>query len=151
MTATEVDPTVIQAPVDGITVIPDQPDAVHVRSGRVKLGLKLLPFGVLLLLALVGPWITPYNPKRVVGPPSVHPGGTFMMGTDSSGLDVASRVIAATRVNVFIGVLVTVLATGVGIVIGLLIGMNESRRGPLGFVARGVARGIDLVQAIPAW
>jgi peptide/nickel transport system permease protein len=59
-------------------------------------------------------------------------------------------VIAATRVNVLIGVLVTVLATGAGIIVGLAIGMNESRRGPLGLLARGTARSVDLLQALPA-
>jgi peptide/nickel transport system permease protein len=72
------------------------------------------------------------------------------MGTDSSGLDVASRVIAAIRVNLLIGASVTLLATGAGIALGLLVGVNESRRGPIGLLARAVARGLDLVQAIPA-
>lgn len=111
---------------------------------------KLAPLSLLVLLAAFGPWAAPYDPRQVVGPPSVSPNGTFWMGTDSSGLDVASRVIASTRIDLLIGLFVTVIATVVGVTLGLLIGMNESGRGPIGMLARGVARGIDLVQAIPA-
>jgi peptide/nickel transport system permease protein len=120
------------------------------RRARLKLALKYAPFGVMVLIAIIGPSIVPYNPRRVVGSASLHPNGTFLMGTDSSGLDVFSRVIAATRINLEIGAAVALLSTGVGIILGLLVGMNESRRGPIGAVARGIARGIDLVQAIPA-
>lgn len=117
---------------------------------RVVLGLKVAPLALLVLIAAFGSWIVPHDPEKVVGPPSEAPSGEFWMGTDSSGLDVASRVIAATRVDLLIGLFVTVLATAVGIGLGLLIGMNESSRGPIGVLARGVARGVDLVQAIPA-
>ncbi len=45
---------------------------------------------------------------------------------------------------------VVLLATAGGVALGLLVGMNESRRGLLGVLARGLARLIDLVQAVPA-
>jgi peptide/nickel transport system permease protein len=125
------------------------------RVGRISragvvLALKLAPVGIMLVLAVIGPWIVPRNPELVAGLPSIPPNGSFWMGTDSAGLDVFSRVIAATRVNVLIGALVTVLATGSGILVGLAIGMNESRRGPIGWLARGLARAVDLLQALPA-
>jgi peptide/nickel transport system permease protein len=72
------------------------------------------------------------------------------MGTDASGLDVFSRVVAGTRNDVLIALNVAVLATSVGIAAGLAVGMNESKRGLLGVLARGFSRGLDLLQAIPA-
>jgi peptide/nickel transport system permease protein len=119
-------------------------------SARIKLALLLTPLGLLVLVAVVGPWLVPHDPEQVVAAPSLSPSGTYWMGTDSSGLDVASRVIVATRVDLLIGLAVTVIATAAGIALGLLIGMNESGRGPLGVVARGAARGVDLIQALPA-
>jgi peptide/nickel transport system permease protein len=80
----------------------------------------------------------------------VSPNGKFWFGTDSSGLDVFSRTIAAARVNLEIAIFVTLLATAIGIVLGLGIGWNESHSGPVGWLARGVARIVDLVQAVPA-
>lgn len=118
--------------------------------GGWRFAARVAPLGIMVLIAILGPWITPYDPVRVVGPPSDGPSGVFWMGTDPSGLDVASRLIAATRANLVIGTLVTLLATGGGVLLGLAVGMNESRGGPLGLLARALARGLDLVQAIPA-
>jgi peptide/nickel transport system permease protein len=120
------------------------------RRRRVGVALRLAPLTVVVLIALFGPLLVPHDPKMVVADPSLAPSAQHWMGTDSSGLDVASRVIAATRVDLTIGLMVTVAATAVGIALGLLIGMNESSRGPLGYLARGLARAVDLVQAVPA-
>ena len=112
--------------------------------------LGLTPVAVLIVLAVIGPWITPYSPTSVVGGTSVAPNSHFWFGTDDNGLDVFSRVLAATRNNMEIAGAVVALATCGGIALGLLVGMNESKRGPLGVLARGLARLINLVQAVPA-
>jgi peptide/nickel transport system permease protein len=122
----------------------------HGRMTRAGLALRLTPAAVLVIIAVIGPLVAPYASTKVAGIPSVPPGSQFWFGTDSSGLDVFSRVLVATRLNVFIGVASTLLASMVGILIGLLIGMNESGRGPIGLLARGVARALDLLQALPA-
>ncbi|MBD7918957.1 ABC transporter permease [Cellulomonas sp. Sa3CUA2] len=111
---------------------------------------KVVPFVVIALVAVVGPFLLPYDPTRVVASASVPPGGDHWFGTDSAGLDVFSRVVAATRLNLLIAGLVTVLATLIGALVGILIGMNESRRGPLGLAARGLSRLVDLADAVPA-
>jgi peptide/nickel transport system permease protein len=112
--------------------------------------LKFTPAAVLVLIAIFGPFLAPWSGTQVVGTPSLKPGGRYYFGTDSSGLDVFSRIIDATRNDLLIGAVTVVLATFTGIVIGLLVGMNEARRGPLGQLARGVSRALDLLQAIPA-
>lgn len=138
--------------MSALTVAPAAPEAAPARSRRRWIGtaLRLAPLVVLVLIAALGPLVVPHDPRMVAAEPSLAPSGQFWMGTDSSGLDVASRVIAATRVDLMIGLLVTVTATAIGIGLGLLIGMNESARGPLGYLARGLARAVDLVQAVPA-
>ena len=115
--------------------------------GRI---LFLVPAALVLVLALVGPSLLPYDPTQVVGLPNQRPSSEFWFGTNSTGLDVFSRVIAATGLNLLIGILSVFFATLIGAVLGLLIGMNESRRGVLGVLARAGARGIDLFQAIPS-
>jgi peptide/nickel transport system permease protein len=121
------------------------------RSGQaLRSALRLAPVTIVVIIAIIGPLVAPYSPTTVVGPPSAPPGAKFWLGTDSSGLDVFSRVLVAARLNVLIGVASTLLATATGILIGLLIGMNESGRGPVGLLARGVARALDLLQALPA-
>jgi peptide/nickel transport system permease protein len=119
-------------------------------AGRGHLWLGLTPVAILVALAVIGPWITPHSPTSVVGGTSIAPNSHFWFGTDSNGLDVFSRVLAATRVNMEIAWSVVALATAGGVALGLLVGMNESSRGPLGILSRGLARLIDLIQAVPA-
>lgn len=112
--------------------------------------MALVPAAILLTLAIVGPLLVPYSPIDVVARPDLMPSADHWFGTDSSGMDVFSRTIAATQNNLLIGLITTVMATVLGIIIGLAVGMNESRRGLIGGISRGVSRALDLVQAIPA-
>ncbi|GAA1854179.1 ABC transporter permease [Pseudonocardia ailaonensis] len=105
--------------------------------------------GLVLVVALFGPVIAPHDPTAVVGLPSRPPSGEHWGGTDSTGMDVFSRTLAGTRIDVLIAVFSTILATALGVVVGLAVGMNESRRGPVGTLARAVSRLLDLLQAIP--
>jgi peptide/nickel transport system permease protein len=130
-----------------VTTAPRQaPPRRRLRTGTL---LAFVPVLVVLALAVVGPWIAPLDPTRVVGTPSTAPGGEFLLGTDNSGLDVFSRTLAAARIDVVIATFATLLATSAGIAVGLVVGMNESRGGLLGFVARSTARGMDLLEAVP--
>lgn len=120
------------------------------RRPRTRTVLRCLPALAVVVVCVAGPRLTTFNPKLVVGASSVPPSARYLFGTDSSGLDVFSRTVAGTRVDVSIGILATLLASGIGLVIGLATGMNEGRRGPFGWLARGAARALDLLQAVPA-
>jgi peptide/nickel transport system permease protein len=126
------------------------PKTARRRSGLgVGSWIAAVLLGLVLLVAVIGPLIAPYDPTGVVGLPSRPPSGEHWGGTDSTGMDVFSRTLAGTRIDVAIAVFSTVLATVFGIVVGLAVGMNESRRGPVGMAARGLSRLLDLLQAIP--
>ena len=89
---------------------------------------------VILLLALLAPLISPYDPyatdlSRRLLPPFWHddsvPG--HILGTDKVGRDYLSRIIHGARVSLAIGV-VTVLISGViGTVLGVLAGYFGGR------------------------
>lgn len=134
----------------GVEVGPDATPSAARRTISRSMLLGILPAAVILAVALIGPFFLPYSTRDVVGLPDIPPGGEHWFGTDSAGLDVFSRTVAATRNNLMIGLLTTVAATALGILLGLIIGMNESRRGPIGLVARGFSRALDLMQAVPA-
>lgn len=117
---------------------------------KVRDVLPLVGGALLILLALFGTFIVPYSPIDVVDKPDLMPSGTHLFGTDSAGMDVFSRTIAAVGNNLLIGLLTTLAATGIGIAVGLFVGMQESSRGLVGLLSRALARAIDLVQAVPA-
>ncbi|MCF7548393.1 ABC transporter permease [Pseudonocardia sp. WMMC193] len=105
--------------------------------------------GLILLTAVFGPWLAPYDPTGIVGPPSQPPSAAHWGGTDATGMDVFSRTVAGTRIDVLIAVTSAVLATAFGIAVGLAVGMNEARRGPVGVLARAGSRFLDLLEAVP--
>jgi len=108
-----------------------------------------VPLVAVALFAIVGPLLVPFDPEKVVARPSIPPGAAHLMGTDSVGLDVFSRTVAATRLNLAIGLSVALLSSITGAVTGVLIGMGEERRGLIGRGARAMARTIELSSALP--
>lgn len=101
-------------------------------------------FAFYVLLALVGPWIAPYNPLATnVGPSLSPPSTSHWFGTDALGRDILSRVIVATRID-FIIALSAVLAS---FAIGGLLGACAGYFG--GWLERIVMRGCDMVMSFP--
>ena len=76
---------------------------------------------VLVLIALVGPALSPYEPNDVSlrekhDPPSlIHP-----LGTDFFGRDVLTRIMYGLRISLGIAVLAELIGVTVGVTIGLL-------------------------------
>ena len=79
--------------------------------------------GLFVVLALIGPYITPYpfdefHFKTRLAPPSAE----FWWGTDRYGRDIFSRVIAGARLTVFMAGTGTVIGVFFGVLIGLFSG-----------------------------
>ncbi|HEV2528923.1 MAG TPA: ABC transporter permease [Thermomicrobiales bacterium] len=90
------------------------------------LGLALV--AVLVIVAVLGPWLTPHDPARQsLGDrlqPPVWSGGSWdrPLGTDGLGRDLLSRVIDGARVSLLVGVTATLVAGTIGVTLGLLAG-----------------------------
>ena len=101
---------------------------------RDKLGLLSLIFLVVLLVsAILAPWIAPRDPnainlsERMLSP--VWHGGSWStpFGTDWQGYDVLSRLLHGARTSLFIGVMVVLLAGTFGVLFGLYAGYKGGR------------------------
>jgi peptide/nickel transport system permease protein len=108
----------------------------------------LLKVGVVIVfaavfLAIFGPIIAPKSTTNATGLPLTAPNGKNWFGTDSSGLDVFSRVLASPRIDVTIAVVSTLISFIVGSMIGLL---ASTSRGWLGTLSM---RASDAFQAAP--
>ncbi|SDQ31016.1 dipeptide/oligopeptide/nickel ABC transporter permease/ATP-binding protein [Microbacterium sp. cf332] len=114
----------------------DVPPAVPIAPVRVSLFRRLLkkPLGVvsaafLLLvavIAVVGPLIAPQDPnfadiRSILAPPSA----AHVLGTDGSGRDVLSRLLAATQTSVAAALIAVVVAVAIGVVSGLIAGYYQ--------------------------
>ncbi|MFT4082361.1 MAG: ABC transporter permease, partial [Nocardioides sp.] len=100
---------------------------------------------VVVLAAIVGPWISPYRTDVASGEPYLHPfSGGHWLGTDNLGFDVLTRILAGTRISLFAAVVVT----GVSAIFGLLVGAVAGFAG--GWVDAVLMRITDLFLAFPA-
>src|SRR5438874_1244197 len=74
------------------------------RHPRLAVGGGLV--GLLVLLALLAPVLTPYSP--IIGDASdgnLAPGATHWLGTDDQGRDVLSRVLFGARLSLSVAVI----------------------------------------------
>jgi peptide/nickel transport system permease protein len=88
----------------------------------------LVVVGLLVLLALLAPWLAPADPLRQdLGRALLPPGPGHWFGTDEFGRDVLSRLLHGTRITLFIVVLVTVVVGPLGMAVGLVAGYFGGR------------------------
>ncbi|KPK88883.1 MAG: peptide ABC transporter permease [Deltaproteobacteria bacterium SM23_61] len=77
----------------------------------------------LFVVAVCAPWISPYDPgqieiRRVLEEPSAK----HLLGTDSLGRDVLSRMIWGSRISLLVGFVAVGIASLIGIFLGSLAG-----------------------------
>lgn len=126
------------------------------RNWPVRIGGAVL--ALFVLVAFAAPWLGTVDPSLFdPGSRDLVPGRTgeivtlegeslkhrFLMGSDSFGRDIYSRVIYGTRVSLLVGVCVALLSLALGILCGLTAGYLRWLDGPL-------MRVMDGVMAIPA-
>jgi peptide/nickel transport system permease protein len=107
-------------------------------------GFSFALFALIVLAALLGPHIVPYDPlasdtARALSPPSLR----HWFGTDQLGRDIFSRVIVATRLDFGIAVASVILVFVMGGLAGVAAGFFG------GWVDRVVGRIADTIMAFP--
>jgi peptide/nickel transport system permease protein len=103
-----------------------------------------------IALAILAPWIAPFSPDdqmfdglSLEGAP-LPPDGHFLLGTDTLGRDLLSRLLFGARTSWVIGL----VANGVAVLIGLSVGIVAGYL--RGFVGNLMMRFTDLMMAFPA-
>jgi len=100
-----------------------------VKNKMGLLGLSML--SVAVLLAILAPWLAPYDPYApvqataadVMAAPSVN----HLLGTDENGRDVLSLVLYGTRISLLVGIAASFISLVVGCTIGVLAGYLGGR------------------------
>ena len=79
--------------------------------------------GVFILIALIGPYIAPYNPTQMgVGGAQEHPSTAHWLGTTQLGQDILSQVLVGTRGSLEVGFATGFLTTLIAVIVGLTAG-----------------------------
>ena len=115
------------------------------RRDPVAMGAAVMVL-LLIMLAIVGPWITPADPYAASMLKRLKPIGTegFPLGTDELGRDMLSRLMAGARLSLFIGITPVVLAFLAGSVIGIVAGYAG------GMTNTAIMRTVDVFYAFPS-
>jgi len=110
------------------------------RTAVFGLGVVVL----MVLLALLAPWIAPFDPLATsFAMVRKAPSGANWFGTDEVGRDLLSRVIWGGRASLAAGVISVTIAVGVGVPLGMLAGYVG------GAIDAVISRITDAMLAIP--
>jgi len=114
----------------------------------------LLLFVVIVLAALVAPWLAPQNPYDLAQldvldarlPPgsAAADGGRYLLGSDEQGRDLLSAILYGLRISLGVGVLSTLIAVVVGLLVGLLAAYKGGRWDSV------IMRVVDIQLSFPA-
>ena len=91
-----------------------------VANGKAATGLAVL--GVYVRLAVIGPWIAPYDPDARSADVLQAPSARHWFGTTHLGQDIFSQILVGARSVMVVGLTAGVLATILSILIGVTAG-----------------------------
>jgi len=99
----------------------------------------------MILVAVFGPFFAPYDPLRIeYGDRLLPPSSRFLLGTDSLGRDILSRIIYGAGISMSIGVMVVVVSVATGTILGLIAGYLGGK------IDNVIMRVTDIFLAFPA-
>jgi len=97
-----------------------------------------------VLMALLAPWIAPYDPLAIdLARKLMPPSAAHWMGTDQNGRDILSRIIWGARPSLTVGVLAVTIGVLGGVAIGLSAGYVR------GLWEQAAMRTVDGLASIP--
>jgi peptide/nickel transport system permease protein len=106
---------------------------------------------LLILIAVIAPWLAPYDPltgdllDRLM-PPVWQEGGSiqYLLGTDVLGRDILSRLLYGTRISLSVCLISIAIAAIIGSTLGIVAGYLG------GWVESLIMRLVDIAVSIPA-
>jgi peptide/nickel transport system permease protein len=109
--------------------------------GKTRVGLALT--GVIVAVAVIGPFLAPHAPAQFVGAPFCGLSGKTPFGCDYLGRDVLSRTLWGGRNILWMSFAATTLGVVVGATLGLISGYSRNR------LDEGIMRTLDVLLAFP--
>lgn len=134
------------------SVVPTEKSKTARKPRRRSVFLRRPFFSLALLVALgfvlcavFAPFIAPYDPTaQSIEAMMQPPGGEHLLGTDSFGKDILSRIIFGARYALTIGIVAVLIGAGGGLVLGVAAGLST------GWLEWALMRLIDSILALPS-
>jgi ABC-type dipeptide/oligopeptide/nickel transport system permease subunit len=103
-----------------------------------------LVLGLMVLAALLAPWVAPYDPYFTDLPIAMQPpSAEHWFGTDNTGRDLLSRVLYGTRNTLMMGLAGVLLGGALGALLGILAAFYKG-------IDPWIMRLVDILLAFPA-
>lgn len=100
--------------------------------------------GMLALLAVIGPWVTPYDPDATdVLAAGQSSNADHLLGTDALGRDILSRALAGARLSFAGPAMIVLISTVVGTALAIFAAWHG------GWLDRMINRGLNVMFAVP--
>lgn len=112
-----------------------------IHDKKALAGLLLLT--IFLIMAVLAPLISSYDPNAMDYEMMEPPSWTHLLGTDDLGRDLFSRIIYGARVSLFIGITPVAISLFIGVILGVVAGYFG------GWLDNIIMRYIDLQWAFP--
>jgi peptide/nickel transport system permease protein len=100
-----------------------------IRSPKIVAGSILL--GIFVLLAIIGPLISPYNPSATSSVTLAHPSAAHLLGTTNTGQDILSQMLTGARQSMEVGVVAAAIGEALALLIGITAGYFEGIAGEI--------------------
>jgi ABC-type dipeptide/oligopeptide/nickel transport system permease subunit len=113
------------------------------RANRLALA-ALAYLALVVILSVFADAVAPRNPNATTGPINTGPSGDYWLGTDSTGRDIASRLVHGAGASLQVCTLVVVFALLVALPLGLIAGYFR------GWLDAAIMRVMDGLFAFPA-
>jgi len=98
---------------------------LYKRNKKGLIGLAIV--SIFITIALLSPYITPYDPYEWnVAPAFSPPSSDHLLGSDDVGRDIFSQLIYGTRISLFVGFAAAITTTFIGVLIGTMAGYFKS-------------------------
>jgi peptide/nickel transport system permease protein len=119
-------------------------DSLLHRFGRHKIAMTGVGvFALMLLMAIFAPLIAPCDPYKVFPNFEAAPNAAHILGTDTCGRDMASRVIFGSRISLIVGIGTVIIYVLIGGLFGTLAGYFG------GWVDALIMRFTDIIMSFP--
>jgi peptide/nickel transport system permease protein len=101
---------------------------------------------IMFLVAIASPWIAPYSPTEInMAEKLMPPGKDHILGTDTKGRDVFSRIVYGARISLLVGF----VAVGISLLIGVFLGAVAGYYG--GWLEEIIMRFVDIMLCFPTF
>lgn len=104
----------------------------------------LIMITLIMLAAILAPWLTPYDFRASAGFPFEPPSAKFWLGTDELGRDIFTRILYGARISLSVGLVASIIALLGGVPLGLVSGYFGGRIDTI------IMRLMDMMFAFPS-